>query len=242
MFFAFLVGFGSLVSSTPHAAFGFLAFHIAMLCVVGTIGGAATLGHDRAQGSYDLLRASPLTPRQILRGKAAGVLTGLGFLAVIPLCHLLLCLLLRVISPGEFAAGFFLLVVVPAFWTGAGLAFGIHFARPQTAMARAAFALAMVGIGLPVLGAITAPLLRSRFGADLGLWLWDASPPLAVYDGLEWLNWEFLGARLPSSTFFRHWSPTGAVWCGVYAAYALFLWFFLPRLLARRLEREKDEG
>jgi ABC-type transport system involved in multi-copper enzyme maturation permease subunit len=243
MMAAELGGMISLVAG-HRPAIGFFAFHVALLSLIAVVNGAATIGNDRSRGSFDLLRASPLTAAEVLQGKAAGVLVGVGFLACVPACHLLLGLAVGVFSFRTVIAGFGMLVAIPLAWTAVGLSYGIHFPRPQAAVMRATLFLAAVSMGLPLVGSLLQALNLGANPGDIPLhaFVTDASPPLAVYDALRWVE-ESGGPHFPfRSVDAVHPARVGFLWFAGYAVFAALQPLVLPWLFRRRMQWERARG
>jgi ABC-type transport system involved in multi-copper enzyme maturation permease subunit len=78
---------------------GYLAFVGFVLVAMAAVQGAASMSHEKGGGAFELLRATPLTPTEIARGKILGTLLGMGLLLVVPAAHLLLTTLAGIHRP-----------------------------------------------------------------------------------------------------------------------------------------------
>jgi hypothetical protein len=212
--------------------------HLSLICIVAVVQGAAALGHERTQGSWDLLRVSRLGPGALLLGKAAGVGVGLLLLATVPAVHVVIGWILGTFSLQAAILALALLGIVPGAWAAVGLSCGIREPTPARAMARAAALLAVAGIGFPLLGGVASALLDAAGyyrNLDLEWFLLCGSPPAAAYDMLFRLHWDH-------RAYFRHSAAVAPLWIGGTAFYLLLQGLLLPWLLRNRLRREREEG
>jgi hypothetical protein len=221
--------------STDRSALGVFSLQVTLVAVVAALHGAATFGHDRVQGTWDLLRVSPLTPLQVAAGKSLGAALGVGFLAVVPACHLLIGWAVGYFDLAAVALGFGVILFVPLAWLGVGLLVSLATAGTGPALARIAALLGGAALGLPVLGLgleayfhATVPAWPSPFPACAG-----ASPPFAAFRILDWARNEPPGAGFGS---------VDALWIGAHVLLGLFLPFLLAAGLRERFAREAEEG
>jgi ABC-type transport system involved in multi-copper enzyme maturation permease subunit len=216
---------------------GIFATHATLLALVAAVAGAATIGHEKTQGGYDLLRASPLTPTQIARGKMFGILLGLALLAVIPVAHLLLAACFGTIRVPTLLAGLCVLSLLPAFWAQVGLDYGFRCPRVRGAVVRTLAAFAVLIAGFPLAGYLVSTMVSGWHGDRLFSAIATVSPPAMAYQLLGWVE----GAD-PDP--WRRESPDIAARI-VFAAVAVLAVVrvrTLPRHLARRLDGERDTG
>jgi len=134
----------------------YLAGCVTLVAGLAAVQGAASMGFEKSQGTFDLLRVTRLTPTQIARGKVLGTLLGTGFLLLIPLGHLAISTLAgsRSFGSGNTETGYHSL---PAAMAGAaaaillcanyaihGLTWGVLARTPWIALAGAG---ALVALG-----------------------------------------------------------------------------------------------
>jgi ABC-type transport system involved in multi-copper enzyme maturation permease subunit len=210
-----------------------LIAEISLLSLVAAIQGAASLGHERDQGGWDLLRASLLSPADILRGKLAGLVLGISFLAAIPLCQILISLAMDGIEPRTAAMIAALLFLMPLSWGLVGFRVGVASARVRTAVVRVAAIFAGALVGLPCLAAVLMALDVSL--DHVAVWVASGSPPAFL--------WQML-ISVERLDFFRQQSMWffGFAWGTLWSILALVLYIRLPVLVARRMDGERDTG
>jgi ABC-type transport system involved in multi-copper enzyme maturation permease subunit len=224
-----------------HQILGVVAGMVTLIAFVAAVSGAASMGHERTSGGYDLLRASLLTPGQIVHGKYAGVLAGLGLLAVVPLATGATGILCGSVSLPTFLGMVLSVVLLPASWAAAGMWCGVRSARPRTAIVRICAVFALLLIGFPFLGLMLA--LNRHGNNDLAEFLAVATPPATVWGFLEgFRTWsERMG---PGSGYGPSSSDTfigaGLVWTCSFTVLGILMTLLLPRFLAKRLEEDRD--
>ena len=136
---------------------------------------AGALAQERERQTLEALLLAPLTPLQIVWGKAAGVLAfaGLLLLSTVPLTSL--CFLLGGVSPGMVLAAYVVLLGLAASITALGL---YCSARWQSATQATVACYAMLPFALAVLGMLSGPgsiiagvtLIGGAFYGVLLLW------------------------------------------------------------------------
>lgn len=231
-----LVGLAATVASQPDLLFGILAGMVTITALVAAINAATSIGHEKTQGSLDLVRVSLLTPLEILRGKWLGVLRGLGLLAVLPL---FLCILAAFF--GRWQSGLFgvvLLVTIVGAWSAIGFRVGIAAMDSRTAVIRLAMVAASVFIGGPLLFAFLEEGLGLPRGPEeffAGLLL-VGCPPITSFMCQMGLEEQLHRVRG------YHDLPFGwaLAWLLLNGWFAVREWFLLPGRLKARLNRERD--
>jgi len=223
-------------------ALGLITVEVTLLCLLAAANGAAILGQERSQGSYDLLRASPLTPGQILKGKAAGVLAGLLLLATVPLGHALLAVKENALRPRTFFAVAALSLLVPWGWAALGMATATHAPRIRTAVVRTMAAFATCLAGLPLLGyGILETSGWNSPGQAIGEWLAFACPPACLFGFLDGFNdGNFRYSHLTWQAYDEQ--TYGLFWTVIYLGLSAVLTLTLRRRLVRALERDREGG
>lgn len=211
-----------------------LSAMIALISFVAAVSGASTFAHERTQGSYDLLRASLLTPGQIARGKLAGVLVGLGFLASVPVCTALAGILCDSVTPLTFLATLVALVAGPGAWALSGAVLGILAPSPRAAVVRVCGLFVILLAGLPLCGALLVTLYRTWPEAYAHLFM--VSPPAASWGLLDCARQAHHGVERD----FGDPSRAGLHWTAAGALLAVVLHLALPRVMARRLDRDRE--
>lgn len=221
-------------------AIALLASEVTLLCLLSAANGASILGQERTQGSYDLLRASPLTPGQILKGKAAGVFAGLLLLACVPVAHAFLCYKGGGLRLETALAVAFLALAIPWGWAAFGMATATHAPRIRTAVIRTMAAFAVCLVGLPVLGFLIAQASGWRSaGNAVGEWVVFTCPPACLFgvlDGVEDRRFRFSHGTWRA----RDEHTYSLFWILVYLALAAVLTLTLRRRLVRALERDRE--
>jgi ABC-type transport system involved in multi-copper enzyme maturation permease subunit len=213
-----------------------MGWMLALVALVAAVTGAAAFGHERSRGGYDLLRASLLTPAEIVRGKLAGVCTGLGFLAAPPLCAALLSVIMGNLPPSGLVGVLLAMAVVPGAWGILGLWIGIEAPTPRTAVVRATAFFGVVLVGLPLLGLLLAVL---DLGGKESFTLFAmGSPPATVWGVIESLR------PVEPGWNNRNRDPEfpALMWGLLFGALAGVCAAGLPRILARRMDRDRGEG
>jgi hypothetical protein len=213
-----------------------VAWMTCLVALVAAVTGAVSFGHERSGGGYDLLRASPLRPPAILAGKMAGVFAGLLLLVAVPSGTALLTTVAGNSSGGAAAGAVIAAMLYPAAWGVAGMAFGITAGTTRAAVVRAVVLYAGALIGLPL-----AALVLGLLGFDgnfLGV-LVLGSPPGVIYGFIAFCaEWGSTG----SGNLGAPYEFAGGVWfLGTVFLAAGTLWI-LPRVLSRRMDRDRVEG
>jgi ABC-type transport system involved in multi-copper enzyme maturation permease subunit len=231
-----------------EAGTGFLAGSATLLGLVAAVAGSASMAHERSMGTLDLLRASLLTPGEILRGKVGGAVRGLGLLALFPLLHVGALLRAGYYSPATGAAAVLLVALLAGFWCGVGTLCGMASFRMGGAVGRGAAAFGAFLLGLPVAGLAVA--LASGSDKSLAEFLITGCPPVTFALAIEAVQHLTHGEWLlangvawsEGALALQRWHGFALAWAGGMAAALAALWLLGPRLLARRLERERAEG
>ncbi len=219
------------------------ASHSSLIGLVAVVAGAAAMAHERTTGSLDLLRASPLTPREILHGKVGGLLRGLGLLGLLPLAHLGTMAVAGLVDPVTAVLAGLLDSVYILFFCYAGTRFGISALRTGAAVTLGALFYGFFLVGIPLLAALAgggfgwkgpARILFAGWPPATSYWFFDASlrrfhPEWA--QGHWWEGQEVADFHLAA-----------VLWACAVAGGVLASWLQAPRLLARRFARESEEG
>jgi ABC-type Na+ efflux pump permease subunit len=212
---------------------------------VAGVNAASSIGHERTQGSLDLIRCSPLTAKQIVRGKMGGILRGLSLLILFPLSLLGFRFVLH-ISTEQGAAigapllGIVALLAVVGTWMGIGFRVGIATLDTRRAVIRFAVVLGILGIGLPLLCALLLEGFNIRGSAEdfIGGMLLGPCPPVAAGMGPYALD-----EHLSNTHSWRRQEPSvlywGVAWIVLHLWFAIREWEVLPGRLARKLEEER---
>ncbi len=205
-----------------------------LLCLVGCVQGAATFGHERSQGSYDLLRSSPLAPWDIVTGKVTGGAVGLGFLFAVPLGHACLSALEGGAPLLPTTAGLLLCAALPLYWTVQGLSCSAKHDRVRPAMVRALAAFGAAAVALPLLGeAAQAGGILTRDQVD---WCQMGSPPATVAGVLEGFGHLWEGGAWDWDDD----GPKAISWCLLMAAGAFGHAVIMRFRLAARFEEDRE--
>jgi hypothetical protein len=199
------------------------------------VNGSLGLGHERTQGSWDLLRLSHLRPGAIVSGKLAGVFRGLGFLAVIPLAQVLAALLGGAFDFRTAVAAVLLLAALPAFWAAVGFSYGIRADRRREAVIRTCVLFGVLLVAFPCLSLLIAVSMGHE--DDVAFVFLFASPPATVFAFLHWIEKAWGPMRQP----FQQEEMISLPWLLFFAGSTWFLLRSLPRWLARRMEEERGE-
>ncbi len=211
-----------------------LSAEMVLLCLVGCVQGAAAFGHERSQGSYDLLRSSPLPAWDIVLGKVTGGVVGLGFLAAVPLCHVVIASLSGTVEFIPTLAALLLCSTLPVYWTVQGLSCSANHEKVRPAMVRALAAFGTVLVAAPLLGSL---------GRKIGIldwrdsqWFLMATPPATVFgtlDGFQDLfrnhTWNWEGEE-----------EKAMVWCVLMAAGAAAHVILMRFRLAGRFDADRE--
>jgi ABC-type transport system involved in multi-copper enzyme maturation permease subunit len=112
------------------------------------------LAQERERQTLEPLLLSPLTPLQIVWGKAAGVLALMFLLLLSTLPLTSLCFLLGGVAPGEIIAGYGLLLGLSLFFTSVGL---YSAARWQNSVRATITCYGLIGIGVLVVSVLSIP-------------------------------------------------------------------------------------
>jgi ABC-type transport system involved in multi-copper enzyme maturation permease subunit len=116
----------------------YLAVLAPALGALAAVQGAASLAVEKTRGSFDLLRVTRLTAREIARGKFAGILVGLGPFLLVPLAHLAVTAAFGIHSPAAAGAAAFVFLLLFVNSALHGLTWGAVARSPAAALAGAA--------------------------------------------------------------------------------------------------------
>jgi ABC-type transport system involved in multi-copper enzyme maturation permease subunit len=225
---------------------GIVAGNATLVGLVGAVAGAAAVAHERTTGTLDLLRASPLTATEVLRGKAGGLLRGLGFIALFPLLHLVVFTDAEGMNLPVAACGVLVTGVLLALGAGLGMLAGVEARSTGNAVARGVGAYAALLVGLPAVGAVAEIGFRARDLVDLVM---TGCPPITAYflldgagvllntEGLRDLYWQW---RTPSDLPDEY--GLALAW---FVGFSVFAVAWIPlavRAFERRLARDREEG
>ncbi len=189
------------------------------------------MAHERSTGTLDLLRASPLTPAEILRGKLAGIFRGLGVLGLLPLFHQGIFVATDILDPVTSLLGAGTMAVQVLFWGGVGMWCGIATFRMAKAVSTAAMLFGAALVGVPLLAAAVHEVLRAPKAGEL---LLGACPPAASFLLLDG-SWQLVAGLTPDAM-----STSGVLWTLAYALGGVVWYQFAPAILARQFDRERD--
>ncbi len=213
-----------------------------LLAVAAAAAGAAAVSHERTQGTWDLLRTSPLDAWDIAEGKRAGLLRGLGFLAVVPAGLLVIVVLHGSLTPGGALLAAVLMGLPPLLFAQVGLYLGTRIRRPGLATTAAVMSVVLacalsVGVGNLAHGAWT----WTPFPGNPNLPFRAASPYYLVAIGTSLLTvgdipwgwgWWARGGGEPGFWVIA--------WATVYAWFAWRIGASLGGRLDRELDRERE--
>jgi hypothetical protein len=156
--------------------FGVLAMQCLLILLAVTAAGATSLAAEREGRTLDLVRVSPLTPRDIVAGKLLGLLRNFAPCLAVPLCHLAFGAVLGVFSWAAVLLTAATGAVAMSAWAVFALSQSLDQPDPNRAVRRTmgAFAIFAVclaaNIGIPVNGVFhdVEPWLRAAvaFGAN----------------------------------------------------------------------------
>ncbi|MEN8150858.1 MAG: ABC transporter permease subunit [Planctomycetota bacterium] len=121
-----------------------------VLLLVTIVNAATAIVSEREQGTLELLHVTPISIRQILEGKAAGVIRSMALLALVPILHLVFAAFLTQFSPVALVGFLATFGVVTVAFTVAGLRHSILADRPGRAILRSLLHFAIVMLGYPV--------------------------------------------------------------------------------------------
>jgi hypothetical protein len=136
--------------------FGVLAMEMTLIVLAVTAAGATALAAEREGRTLELVRVTPLTPREIVIGKLSGILRGIAPCLAVPLFHIVLGWQLEVFS---WPAVLLCLVtgsVALTAWAVFALSQALDQANPSQAVVRTMSAFGIVGVlvaanvGIPV--------------------------------------------------------------------------------------------
>jgi len=125
-----------------------VAFVLLLLTVVNA---ATSIVSERAQATLELLHVTPITVRQILNAKAAGVIRSVAFLSIIPILHMAGAAAFTELSFAGFFAFLLTYSLMVLYFTTVGLRHSIVADRPPRAIFRALVHFAVLMIGYPML-------------------------------------------------------------------------------------------
>jgi ABC-type transport system involved in multi-copper enzyme maturation permease subunit len=244
----FLIGAGQW---TPGQDIGYLSTVCTVLLAMAALQGAASMAFEKSQGTFDLLRTTPLTPVEIARGKFVGTLLGLGFLYVVPIVHFAITTALGIHKPWTAAVGCATAALMAANAAVHGLTWGTVARSPATALAGAAsFAVFAVGgcyllCFMPFLLAGMRLLQKedtSDFFEILVVPAAFCGSPILVFALLSALDDVGRGGGGPMAAGIMSTAFLGGMSiavCGVYLAYRLHR---LPEMLEREMARLGEGG
>jgi ABC-2 type transport system permease protein len=153
---------------------------------------AGAIVNERERQTYDVLLATPLTPRQIVLGKLVSSLAYMVLVLVAALPIESLAFLMGGVDPDELLLASLLLLSTLLFFGSLGLWASATFRGSRAATAFAYALCGLLTIGLPVLTLFAAPLMGSI--AQSYPTLIQQPPPWLIYTG------ELLAATNPWST------------------------------------------
>ncbi len=207
-----------------------IAAMLTLISLVAAVQGAAAIGQERTQGGYDLLRASLLTPGQIVAGKLAGVFTGTGFLAAVPVCAGLLASWTGAVGPGPLVGILAATALFPGAWALLGMWIGVRAPTPRAAVVRTVALFGILLVGFPLAAGI---LEVSRVAEDeIVAFLAMASPPATSWAWMEFARGDGIGDA----------EGAGLFWTAAWLMTAVVARLLLPRRLARQMDEERGPG
>lgn len=155
---------------------GFLAFQVVLLVLAAAAAGATSLAAEKESGTLDVLRVTPLTPSQIVRGKLAGLLRAQLPCLVVPVLHLAWGAAVGIVSVFAIPAVLAIGLVVVSTWAIFGMSQSLDQRDPHRAVVRTMGALGIFGLlvagqlGIPAYGVLSRsdPYIRMTvaFGAN----------------------------------------------------------------------------
>ena len=162
------------------------------ICVMTPAQTAGAIVNERERQTYDVLLATPLTPRQIVLGKLVSSLAYMVLVLVAALPIESLAFLMGGVDPDELLLASLLLLGTLLFFGSLGLWASATFRGSRAATAFAYALCGLLTIGLPVLTLFAEPLMGSI--AQSYPTLFQQPPPWLIYTG------ELLAATNPWST------------------------------------------
>jgi ABC-type transport system involved in multi-copper enzyme maturation permease subunit len=244
LFFLFSCG-GWLAHEQEMMEFGlaFATVHPSLIGLVAVVAGAAAMAHERTVGTLDLLRASPLTPREILRGKLGGLLRGLGLLFLIPLAHLGILVASGFMDPLTAVGTVLIDGTFLLFFSMLGILAGLSADRMGAAVTRGALLFGVFLVAIPAVATVIALGFNNEDDATRLITGW---PPvtcwLVMEGGLRLLHPPWNAYYGQSSLPLESDHEAAFAWAAAYGIAAVLAWRFAPWLLARRFEREREGG
>jgi len=233
-FFLFVVGPELGRGSRSDDWHGLLSFHSAAIGLVAVVSGAAAMAHEKTQGTYDLLRATLLSPGDIARGKTAGVLAGLLLLVAVPVGHLSILVVAGSLHPLAAAGGMALLLVHAWLFAVIGLHRGAVESSAARAVTKALVAYVVVLALCPLAYLLYGVFVQFRGDGPVE-WILPGSPLVAIPSLMGFLE---QSARGNLTGWARDWALGSAAWSGLWLLVAAVRHLGLARAIARDLDRE----
>ncbi len=243
---AFLVLQGRGAWTGPADA-AYLAGCFGALAAMAAVLGAASMAHEKNQGTFDLLRVTRLTPRDIARGKFLGTLIGIATLLLVPLGHVALGMAFGLHPPGSLLFGTVTALLMTANAAIHGVTWGVLARTPGSALAGAAAFAVLSAAGCPTLCFLPFVLAGMRFAKrEISTDFFEVIAIPAVLGGSPiWLMEGLLasGGGGASAVRAAPWMGGMAVaWFAITSLYLAYRWLRLPEVLEREMARLSDEG
>ena len=249
----------SMTSGDPTSLplFGaFMIFEVGLLILAGAAAGATCFASERESGALDLIRATPLTPAEIIRGKLAGVLRSQLPCMAVPMVHLAWASFVRppagpnfvdagIVSLAAIPATLVPLVIVTFTWTIFGMSQSLDQRDPHRAVARTMSALGIFAVLVAgMLGAIISGVSSAAGAGDAYLRntvSYGANPVAAVLTGVALCRTGGSTSEMtrvpPAETAYALSSVVGLViWLGLHLIAAFIIYHGLVKLYRTRFE------
>jgi ABC-type transport system involved in multi-copper enzyme maturation permease subunit len=149
--------------------FGTLAMEVLLIVLAVAAGGATSLAAEREGRTLDLVRVTPLTPREIVVGKLAGLLHAYWPCLLIPELHLVSGVFLGVFSPLAVVFTALTGAVAIGAWAVFALWQSLDQSNPNRAVFRTMTAFAIVAVLLAA--NVGLPLKDAVFSKDADSWI-----------------------------------------------------------------------
>lgn len=205
-----------------------------LLLVLVTVNAAASVAVERQQRTLDLVHVTLVESREIVHSKILGAARSGALLAILPLLHLVLGIMVSELNPASLLVFAGMLALLVMLFATMGVSTSIRAPRPGKAVTRATSRLGLLVLGLPLLSVIFIAIDPGD-AEDVAGFVVAGNPPTLL--GLPTMWTTDPEVDDDATGFFL-----GCIfWPAVYGVWTAYRYRTLPALYDR-LRREREDG